>query len=140
LMYYFITSRVLPKRWGWPRNLATTLAAMFVPAAVFFAVARSYPLLYPYRWWIAGGWTVLAGMLLIPQKIIHEDRSPISRFMQWLYDPFFRLAMRHPVAVLVVAVLALASAVYPYTKLGTEFMPPLDECDLLDMPTTDTSI
>src|SRR5439155_13667256 len=87
LIYYFITNRVLHKRWGWPRNLATTLADMFVPAAVLFAVARSYPLLYPYRWWIAGGWTVLAGMLLIPQKIIHEDRSPISRFMQWLYNP-----------------------------------------------------
>src|SRR3954453_16080270 len=50
------------------------------------------------------------------------------------------MAMRHPWVVLVVPVLALASAVYPYTKLGTEFMPPLDEGDLLDMPTTDPSI
>ena len=140
LMYYFITSRVLPERWGWRRNLATTLAAMFVPAAIVFAVARSYPLLYPYRWWIAGGWAVLAGMLLIPQKIIHEDRSPISRFMQWLYNPFFHGAMRHPWITLAVAVLALASTLYPYSKLGTEFMPPLDEGDLLYMPTTDPSI
>src|SRR6185436_19363824 len=81
-----------------------------------------------------------AGMLLIPQKIIHEDRSPVSRFMQWLYEPAFRLAMRHPWAVLLVAVLALASTFYPWSKLGTEFMPPLDEGDLLYMPTTDPGI
>src|SRR3954470_16205838 len=48
--------------------------------------------------------------------------------------------MRYPYAVLVTTALALASAVYPYKKLGTEFMPPLDEGDLLDMPTTDPSI
>jgi Cu(I)/Ag(I) efflux system membrane protein CusA/SilA len=105
-----------------------------------YAVVSGLELLHPYRWWIAIGWVVLAGMLLVPQKIIHEDRSPVSRFMQWLYDPFFRAALRHPWAVLVVAVVALASTIYPYSKLGTEFMPPLDEGDLLDMPTTDPSI
>src|SRR5438034_9588404 len=36
LMVYFITSRVLPKRWGWPTNLVVTLAAMFVPALVLW--------------------------------------------------------------------------------------------------------
>jgi Cu(I)/Ag(I) efflux system membrane protein CusA/SilA len=140
LMYYFITNRVLPARWGWRWNLALTLGAMILPAAALYAVTSGLELLYPYRWWIAIGWAVLAGMLLIPQKIIHEERSPVSRFMQWLYDPFFRAAMRHPWAVLVVAGVALASTIYPYSKLGTEFMPPLDEGDLLDMPTTDPSI
>ena len=103
LMYYFITARVLPKRWGRRRNLLVTLAAMLVPAAMLFAFASAHPLSHPYRWWVGAGWAVLAGMLLIPQKIIHEDQSPVSRLMQWLYEPFFRLAMRHPYAVLVVA-------------------------------------
>src|SRR5205085_692972 len=53
---------------------------------------------------------------------------------------FFRLAMRHPCAVLLLATIALASAIYPYSRLGTEFMLPLDEGDLLYMPTTDPSI
>ena len=140
LMYYLITARVLPKRWGWRRNLLITTTTMLLPAAMFFAFATAHPLLHPHRWWIAGGWAVLAGMLLIPQKIIHEDRSPISHLMQWLYTPFFKLAMRHPYTVLVLATLALASAIFPYSKLGTEFMPPLDEGDLLYMPTTDPSI
>ena len=38
------------------------------------------PALLPYRWWMAIGWVVMAGMLLVPQKIIHEERSPISHF------------------------------------------------------------
>jgi copper/silver efflux system protein len=83
---------------------------------------------------------VLLGMLLIPQKIIHEDRNPISRFMQGLYNPAFRLVMRHPWATLTIAALLLVSTIYPYSRLGTEFMPPLDEGDLLYMPTTDPSI
>lgn len=140
LMYYFITARVFPKRWGLRRNLALTLSAMFAPAVLWFFICTRYPLLLPLRWWVSGGWTVLVGMLLIPQKIIHEDKSPISRVMQWLYEPVFRTAMRHPYAVIVVALMALASTVYPYRSVGTEFMPSLDEGDLLYMPTTDPGI
>lgn len=139
LMYYFITSRVLPKDWGWKRNLMLTLLAMFIPAILLFIVV-SFTALYPYRFWISVGWAVFAGMLLIPQRIIHEDNSPISRFMQWLYNPLFHVTMRHPKTTLIVATLALLSAIYPYSQLGTEFMPPLDEGDLLYMPTTDPSI
>jgi Cu(I)/Ag(I) efflux system membrane protein CusA/SilA len=83
---------------------------------------------------------VLAAMLLIPQTIVHEHRSPMSRILQWLYAPVFRWAMANPAAVLVLAVVALASVWYPVSRMGTEFMPPLDEGDLLYMPTTDPGI
>jgi len=140
LMYYFITPRVLPKKWGWKANLLITLAAMFVPAAAILLFAGKSDDLFAYRWWIAGGWAVLAGMLLVPQKIIHEDRSPISWVLQKIYEPFFQASMRHPLLVIFIAVIALASTWYPMTHIGTEFMPPLDEGDLLYMPTTDPSI
>ena len=140
LMYYFITSRVLPKEWGVHRNTLITLASMFLPAAALYAVASSMPHLSPYRWWFAGGWAVLTAMLLLPQKIIHEKHSPISRVLQWMYAPFFRAVMAHPWITLLAAVLVLASTYYPITRMGTEFMPPLDEGDLLYMPTTDPSI
>jgi Cu(I)/Ag(I) efflux system membrane protein CusA/SilA len=140
LMYYFITSRVLPKRWGWKWNLLLTLSAMLVPAAIFWLVADIVPALRPYQAWLAGGWAVLAGMLLIPQKIIHEKHSPISRVLQWIYNPFFWLAMKLRWGVLVLALLALASTWYPIKHLGTEFMPRLDEGDILYMPTTDPSL
>ncbi len=140
LMVYFITSRVLPKAWGWKVNLLITLASMFVPAAALWYLPNLEPGLEPYRWWMSGGWAVLLGMLLVPQKIIHEEKSPISYILQKIYEPFFNAAIRFRWAVLVLAMGLVASAVWPLKRLGSEFMPPLDEGDLLYMPTTDPSI
>jgi Cu(I)/Ag(I) efflux system membrane protein CusA/SilA len=138
LMTYFITARVLPIRWGRRRNLALTLAAMFVPAALFVAVPL--PISPGTRHAVALGIMVLVAMLLVPQKIIHERVNPISRFLQWAYHPFFVLAMRFRWPVIALAVAAVASTVWPLRQLGSEFMPPLEEGDLLYMPTTDPGI
>lgn len=140
LMYYFITARVLPARWGHFRNTAITLAAMLIPGAALVMVASLLPNIDPYKWWLGLGWALLMGMLLLPQKIIHENRSPISNLLQWLYKPFFRLGMAQPWLIILIALAGLASTYYPLSRLGTEFMPPLDEGDLLYMPTTDPSL
>jgi Cu(I)/Ag(I) efflux system membrane protein CusA/SilA len=140
LMVYFITSRVLPKAWGWKVNLTITLATMLVPATALYFLANTEPGLAPYRWWMAAGWAVLAAMLLVPQKIIHEEKSPISYVLQRLYNPFFHVAMKYRWVVLILAVGFVASSIWPFARLGSEFMPPLDEGDLLYMPTTDPSI
>jgi Cu(I)/Ag(I) efflux system membrane protein CusA/SilA len=140
LMVYFITARVLPKEWGWKTNLTITLAAMFIPATILFFLPNLLPETEGYRWWMAGTWALLAGMLLVPQKIVHEEKNPISRWLQRAYQPFFRAAIHFRWAVLVVAVLFVASAIWPFMQLGSEFMPPLDEGDLLYMPTSDPSI
>jgi Cu(I)/Ag(I) efflux system membrane protein CusA/SilA len=140
LMYYFITSRMLPRRWGPVVNLLVTLTAMFLPAILIVWIATQFPTAQPYRWWIGLTWACLIGMLLVPQKIIHENRSPISQLLQAIYSPLFTLAMRYRWLVLLGAVLFMASAIGPFRKLGSEFMPPLDEGDLLYMPTTDPSI
>jgi len=164
LMISFITARVLPKRWGWWRNLLVTLATMFVPAALFWY--RWLPLgdLDPYRHWVALGWAILAGMLLVPQKIIHEHANPISWVLQRLYHPFFVAAMKLRYLTLTAALVLVLSTIPPLIGLkhtplvgpwlaeqfpalakalpglGREFMPPLDEGDLLYMPTTDPAI
>jgi Cu(I)/Ag(I) efflux system membrane protein CusA/SilA len=93
LMVYFITPRVLPQRWGRTTNLLITLSAMFVPAAMLLPVPIYLPETEPYRWWLAGGWALLAGMLLVPQKIIREEKNPISHWLQIAYEPFFRAAI-----------------------------------------------
>src|SRR5207249_8906342 len=117
LMFYFITARVLPKSWGWILNVGITLAAMFVPALVIWWLAQVEPALTPYRWWLSIGWAVFAGMLFVPQKIIHEDRNPISRALQALYQPFFRLAIRFRWVMVILAIAFVASAIWPYRKL-----------------------
>ncbi len=140
LMFYFITSRVLPKSWGGLRNTAITLSAMLIPAAMLWMLPIWLRSLEPYRWWMSIGWAMFAGMLLVPQRIIHEQHSPISWVLQKIYEPFFRAALRARWVVLTGAVLFVASAYWPFQQLGSEFMPPLDEGDLLYMPTTDPSI
>jgi len=140
LMVYFITPRTLPKAWGRKANLFITLAATLVPAALLYLLANLEADLKPYGWWMALGWVVLAAMILVPQRIIHEERSPISFTLQKVYNPFFRAALRFRWIVLALAVAFMASAVWPLNRLGSEFMPPLDEGDLLYMPTTDPSI
>jgi Cu(I)/Ag(I) efflux system membrane protein CusA/SilA len=158
LMSLFITARVLPKEWGWWKNLLLTLAAMFIPAALLLYLPL--PRWNEYRPWFALGWAVLAGMLLVPQKIIHENANPISKFQQWIYHPLFVLAMRMRWLALAVAVAAFVwvglvigtivspdwfTAQAPWAwkvvpRFGSEFMPPLEEGDLLYMPTTDPGL
>jgi len=69
-------------------------------------------------------------------RIPVEERNPLSRAARWLYRPLLNLVVRFPVVVICLALLVLASGYYPLKHLGTEFMPPLDEGDLLYMPTT----
>ncbi|MCZ6784549.1 MAG: CusA/CzcA family heavy metal efflux RND transporter, partial [Proteobacteria bacterium] len=73
---------------------------------------------------------------LVRGRILPEARNPLNRGLQWVYKPALRAALRHRSAVLVVAVLLLVACLYPLRRIGSEFMPPLDEGDLLYMPTT----
>jgi len=74
--------------------------------------------------------------LFIRGRIPDGDRNPINRGTQWVYHPFIRVVLRFPWLTLGVAVVVLAITVIPGRKLGSEFMPPLYEGDLLYMPTT----
>jgi len=69
-------------------------------------------------------------------RIRSEEQNPISRFLIRIYDPFLHFVLRWKWWVLLVALLLLVSTVIPVVQLGSEFMPPLWEGDLLYMPTT----
>jgi len=93
-------------------------------------------------------------------RIPNEQTNPISRVLQRLYEPFFWTAMKGKYLTLLIAAMAVATAILPMqeyifgrqvigekfpflklsSQLGSEFMPPLDEGDLLYMPTTDPGI
>jgi Cu(I)/Ag(I) efflux system membrane protein CusA/SilA len=76
---------------------------------------------------------VLMGYL-IRGRIPQEQRSPINRELIRLYQPLLSRALAYPKIVLGVALLILLATAYPATHIGGEFMPPLDEGDLLYMP------
>ncbi|BAJ00176.1 efflux RND transporter permease subunit [Shewanella violacea] len=77
---------------------------------------------------------VLMGFF-IRGKIPKETSNPISRCLIAMYKPALTLVLKFPKMTLVVAFIALMSAWYPMSQLGSEFMPELDEGDLLYMPT-----
>ena len=69
-------------------------------------------------------------------RILPESRNPVNRFLHWIHAPVLRLAINWRWSTLLVALLLLGGSLYPVLKLGSEFMPPLDEGDILYMPTT----
>ena len=69
-------------------------------------------------------------------RIRPEKKNPISRLLIYLYKPLLAFIFRFKFPVLALVVLALAVTAAPLTRLGSEFMPPLWEGDLLYMPTT----
>jgi Cu(I)/Ag(I) efflux system membrane protein CusA/SilA len=75
-------------------------------------------------------------LLFVRGRIVPEHRNPINRFLIWIYRPAIRLALRFKAATVLAAVLVLAASAWPAARLGTEFMPNLNEGTLFYMPTT----
>ncbi|MFZ2859154.1 efflux RND transporter permease subunit [Acidovorax sp.] len=77
---------------------------------------------------------VLMGYL-IRGRIPDEQQNPLNRVLIALYRPLLDAVLRFPKATIAVAVLFFGLSLWPLQHLGSEFMPPLDEGDLLYMPT-----
>ena len=73
---------------------------------------------------------------LIRGKIRPENKNPVNRFLIWIYHPMIKVVLKKKAIVLVAAVVILAVTWIPIKRMGSEFMPPLNEGDLLYMPTT----
>ncbi len=69
-------------------------------------------------------------------KIHSEETHPISRPLMKIYHPVCEFVLRHTWAVIILAVLAVVLTIPIFNRLGSEFMPPLNEGTLLYMPTT----
>ncbi|MDP3004652.1 efflux RND transporter permease subunit [Methylotenera sp.] len=68
-------------------------------------------------------------------RIRSEHDNPLNRWMIALYRPLLGGVLRHPKTTLIIALCAVLLTLWPLSKLGSEFMPPLNEGDLLYMPT-----
>lgn len=69
-------------------------------------------------------------------KIRPENKHPLSRILIRSYRPIIHFVLKHKVATILVAILIVVVSLLPLSRIGSEFMPPLDEGDLLYMPTT----
>ncbi|HZX09531.1 MAG TPA: efflux RND transporter permease subunit [Acidobacteriota bacterium] len=78
---------------------------------------------------------VLMGFF-IRGKIKPENKHPLSRILIYAYRPVIQFILKHKTATIIVALLVVVITMFPLSRLGSEFMPPLNEGDLLYMPTT----
>jgi copper/silver efflux system protein len=145
---------------GQPRGPALIAAAKEVGPSLFFSllvIVASFlpvfaledqegrlfkPLAYTKTFAMAGG--AILSVTLVPVlmlmfvrgHIVPERRNPLNRVLVWLYHPVIRVVLRVPVLTVLAAIVVLAVTVWPVSKLGSEFMPTLNEGTLLFMPVT----
>lgn len=69
-------------------------------------------------------------------KILPEHKNPVNRLLSAIYLPVLRTVLHYPKSTLLAALLMIGVGLYPLDKIGSEFIPPLDEGDLMYMPIT----
>jgi Cu(I)/Ag(I) efflux system membrane protein CusA/SilA len=75
-------------------------------------------------------------LLFVRGRIVPERRNPLNRLLIWLYRPLIRAVLRWRLMTMALAVLVLAASAWPALRLGSEFMPTLNEGTLFYMPVT----
>ncbi|OZA26979.1 MAG: CusA/CzcA family heavy metal efflux RND transporter [Hydrogenophilales bacterium 17-64-11] len=75
-------------------------------------------------------------LLFIRGRIVPEAKNPVNRFLIWIYRPVIAWVMRWKKTTILAALVILAVSVYPASRLGSEFMPTLNEGTLLYMPSS----
>ena len=82
--------------------------------------------------------TVVPALMIVfvRGRIVPEASNPLNRLLIWIYRPVIRLVLKAKTLTILLALLILAASVWPAMKLGSEFMPTLNEGTLLYMPTT----
>jgi Cu(I)/Ag(I) efflux system membrane protein CusA/SilA len=74
--------------------------------------------------------------LFVRGRIMPEHKNPVNRFLIWIYRPAIELALKFKAATIAIALVVLALSLWPLSKLGSEFMPNLNEGTLMYMPVT----
>ncbi len=88
--------------------------------------------------------SVLLAITLVPVlmgycirgKILPENKNPVNKLLTFIYLPILKKVLNFPKTTLLISALILLTGILPADKIGTEFIPPLDEGDLMYMPTT----
>lgn len=136
LMTFFIREEALSENLSKKMRRLILIACAVFPS-LLVAIAGMIGIDLPgWSFFAAMGLSCFALLSLISQKIMSETENPLSRFFIWIYKPMIKFVLNWRKMTIVVAIIVLGVTYYPYSKLGSEFMPPLNEGDLLYMPTT----
>ncbi|PJA14861.1 MAG: CusA/CzcA family heavy metal efflux RND transporter, partial [Elusimicrobia bacterium CG_4_10_14_0_2_um_filter_56_8] len=118
---------------AYTKNLSMFMAAILaitLDPALRMMFARMDP--FP----IKPGWLGKAVNTVAVGTYYPEEKHPVSKALFAVYEPVCKFVLSHPVKTVAFAVLLIISTIPVYLKLGSEFMPPLNEGTILYMPTT----
>ncbi|MBI1871292.1 MAG: efflux RND transporter permease subunit [Chlamydiae bacterium] len=118
---------------AWAKNLAMAIAAILA-ITLDPALRMLFTRMEPFKFkpsLLARFFTTLAVGRYYP-----EEKHPISKILFRVYEPVCRFVLKHRKTTIIAALVLVASTLPIYLKLGSEFMPPLWEGDILYMPTT----
>ncbi len=119
------------------KNFSMAIAAILaitLDPALRLLLMRVDPFKFRPRWMASIVNAICVG------KIHSEERHPISRPLMWVYQPVVRFVLNWKWLVITLAVLLVVATIPVYKRLGSEFMPPLNEGSILYMPITLPSI
>ena len=136
LMTFFIRERTLDKNMHPSARIRVWILAMAGPPLLVVLAGLLGLDLPVWSLPLALAVSVFALFYLMPQKIVPEARNPLSLFFIRVYRPVINWVLKYRVLTVFLAIVLLALTWYPAANLGSEFMPPLNEGDLLYMPTT----
>lgn len=74
--------------------------------------------------------------MFVKGEIVPEAKNPVNLLLVRVYSPVIRAALNHKIPVIVGLLIIIAVTIFPFRRTGSEFMPPLNEGDILYMPTT----
>ena len=118
---------------AWSKTFAMAIAAILVVTlnpALRLLFVRTKPFAGRPKWLMSLGNSLFVG------RFYAEEKHPVSKVLFKVYEPVCRFVLKHTTATLVAAFLLMASAVPIFLKMGSEFMPPLWEGQILYMPIT----
>jgi Cu(I)/Ag(I) efflux system membrane protein CusA/SilA len=138
LMALFVREEVLPRTERPWFKYSLVAVIVILPALLLLSLPAS--LLAGYNGWLALAWVILALIIVVPQRILPEEKNPLTRLLVVIYNPLFTFSLRHRWLVIGLSVVLIILTIFPFINLGSEFMPPLEEGDFLYMPNTDPGL
>ncbi|MBW1680700.1 MAG: efflux RND transporter permease subunit [Deltaproteobacteria bacterium] len=136
LMTFFVRDRTLGPHISRKTRILVWLTALIGPPLLVVILGVAGVDLPDWSLVAALGISLFAFILLVPQRIVPETSNPINRVLVRGYVPVIRFVLKWRKTTLLAAAAILVLSIFPASRLGSEFMPPLNEGDLLYMPTT----
>ncbi len=136
LMTFFVREKTIPDGTSRKNRRLIWLVCILGPILAVIIPGSAGADLPDWMLVAAAAVSLFAVSCLIKQKITPETTNPLSRFFAWIYLPMIKAVLKWRKTTILAAFLILGLSVFPALKLGSEFMPPLNEGDLLYMPTT----